>query len=49
MKFPNLRFENTAVNLSFSIIIYFDGTSISPFVACSVNNKGWKEEAIITK
>ena len=53
MKFPNLRFlrqlERITVNHLFSIIIiYFNGSSTSPFAACPVNNKGCEEEAIIT-
>ena len=34
---------------SFVLYIYFKGASTSPFAACSVNNRGCEEEAIITK
>ena len=36
--------EHTTVDL----YIYFNGASTSPFAACSFNNKGLKEEVIIT-
>ena len=34
---------------SFILYIYINGASTSPFAACSVNNKGCEEKAIITK
>ena len=34
---------------SFILYIYFNGTSTALFAACSVNDKGCKEEAIIEK
>jgi len=39
----------THKNKSFILYIYFNGVSTSPFSACSVNNKGYKEDAIVTK
>ena len=56
----NLKFENftssfgrlrlkIALNLPFSIVIYFHAAATNPFAACSVNDKGCQEEAISTK
>ena len=30
-------------------LIYFNGVSTNPFAVCSVNNKGFEKEEIITK
>ena len=48
-KFKVLTTTWTTNNKSFILYINFNGASTSPFAACSLNNKGCKEEAIITK
>ena len=49
-KFKVLMTTWTHNSKSFILDVYFNGASTSPFVACSVNNKGCEEqEAIITK
>ena len=45
--FPILGFNDNTKSLV--LYIYFNGASTGPFVACSGNNKGCEEEAIITK
>ena len=44
----NARRFFSSMGSSVILYIYFNGASTSPFAACSVNNKGCEEEAIIT-
>ena len=48
-KFKVLTTTRTYNSKSFILYLYFKGAFTSPFAACSVNNRGCEEEAIITK